>query len=75
MTDASRNADSPISFPVGLSIRNSTLPPLALSWALGAAAHNNFRKKILDLSVLEWLEKKFTGAANKAPYLYCFPKE
>jgi hypothetical protein len=25
---------------------------------------------ILDLNVLERLEKKFTGAANKAPYLY-----
>lgn len=33
---------------------------------------NNFPKKILDLQVLERLEKKFTGAANKAPYLYRF---
>ncbi|WP_254561114.1 NUDIX hydrolase [Dyadobacter diqingensis] len=33
-------------------------------------ARNNFQKKILDLDVLERLEKKFTGAANKAPYLY-----
>lgn len=32
----------------------------------------NFQKKILDLNVLERLEKKFTGAANKAPYLYRF---
>ncbi|WP_317195113.1 NrtR DNA-binding winged helix domain-containing protein [Algoriphagus oliviformis] len=31
---------------------------------------NNFQKKILDLGILERLEKKFTGAANKAPYLY-----
>ena len=30
----------------------------------------NFQKKILDLNVLERLEKKFTGAKNKAPYLY-----
>jgi 8-oxo-dGTP diphosphatase len=30
----------------------------------------NFQKKILELNVLERLEKKFTGAANKAPYLY-----
>lgn len=37
-------------------------------------ARNNFQKKILDLNVLERLEKKFTGAANKAPYLYRFPK-
>lgn len=35
-------------------------------------ARNNFQKKILDLEVLERLEKKFTGAANKAPYLYRF---
>jgi 8-oxo-dGTP diphosphatase len=31
---------------------------------------NNFHKKILELSVLERLDKKYTGAANKAPYLY-----
>lgn len=35
-------------------------------------ARNNFQKKILDLGVLERLEKRFTGAANKAPYLYRF---
>ncbi|TDB68892.1 NUDIX hydrolase [Arundinibacter roseus] len=33
-------------------------------------ARNNFQKKILDLKVLERLEKKYTGASNKAPYLY-----
>ena len=37
-------------------------------------ARNNFQKKILDLNVLERLEKKFTGAANKAPYLYRFKR-
>jgi 8-oxo-dGTP diphosphatase len=37
-------------------------------------AMNNFQKKILDLNVLERLEKKFTGAANKAPYLYQFKR-
>lgn len=31
---------------------------------------NNFQKKMLGLNVLERLEKKFTGAANRAPYLY-----
>jgi 8-oxo-dGTP diphosphatase len=31
---------------------------------------NNFQKKMLDLKILERLEKKFTGAQNKAPYLY-----
>lgn len=30
----------------------------------------NFQKKILELNILERLEKKFTGAKNKAPYLY-----
>jgi 8-oxo-dGTP diphosphatase len=38
-------------------------------------ARNNFQKKMLDLNVLERLEKKFTGAQNKAPYLYRFKKE
>lgn len=33
-------------------------------------ARNNFQKKILSLNALERLEKKYTGAANKAPYLY-----
>jgi ADP-ribose pyrophosphatase YjhB (NUDIX family) len=37
-------------------------------------ARNNFQKKMLDLDVLERLEKKFTGAQNKAPYLYRFRK-
>lgn len=35
---------------------------------------NNFQKMILDLDILERLEKKFTGAANKAPFLYRFKK-
>ncbi|GAB3318394.1 NUDIX domain-containing protein [Larkinella ripae] len=39
-----------------------------------AFARNNFQKKILSLNVLERLEKKYTGAANKAPYLYRFLK-
>lgn len=30
----------------------------------------NFQKMILDLNVLESLEKKFLGVKNKAPYLY-----
>ncbi|GAB3961004.1 NUDIX domain-containing protein [Spirosoma harenae] len=34
----------------------------------------NFQKRLLDLNVLQRLEKKFTGAANKAPYLYRFKK-
>lgn len=38
-------------------------------------ARNNFQKKMLDLNVLERLEKKFTGAANKAPYLYRFLRQ
>lgn len=31
---------------------------------------SNFQKKILEMNVLERLEKKYTGAKNKAPYLY-----
>ncbi|WP_342085600.1 NUDIX hydrolase [Dyadobacter sp. OTU695] len=38
-------------------------------------AQNNFPKRILRLNVLERLEKKYTGAANKAPYLYRFSHE
>ncbi|MCU0447382.1 MAG: NUDIX hydrolase, partial [Microscillaceae bacterium] len=30
------------------------------------------QRKMLSLDILERLEKKFTGAANKAPYLYRF---
>ena len=37
-----------------------------------AFARNNFQKRILDLNVLDRLEKKYTGAAHKAPYLYKF---
>ena len=33
---------------------------------------SNFQKRILDLNVLDRLEKKFTGAQHKAPYLYRF---
>lgn len=36
---------------------------------------SNFQKKILGLEVLERLGKQFTGAANKAPYLYRFKKK
>lgn len=39
-----------------------------------AFVRTNFQKMILELNVLERLEKKFTGAANKAPYLYRFKK-
>jgi 8-oxo-dGTP diphosphatase len=39
-----------------------------------AFAMNNFQKRMLDLNVLERLDKKYTGAANKAPYLYRFIK-
>lgn len=33
-------------------------------------ARNNFQKKMLDWNVLERLEKVYSGAAHKAPYLY-----
>ena len=35
---------------------------------------NNFQRKMLSLDVLERVEKLYTGAANKAPYLYRFKK-
>ncbi len=35
---------------------------------------NNFQKKILGLDVLERLGKKYTGAQNRAPYIYKFKK-
>jgi 8-oxo-dGTP diphosphatase len=38
-------------------------------------ARNNFQKKMLSLNVLERLEKKFTGASHKAPYLYRFKQD
>lgn len=36
---------------------------------------SNFQKRMLKLGVFIRLEKKMTGARNKAPYLYCFDKE
>lgn len=36
---------------------------------------NNFQKKILDLNVLDRLEKQFTGATNRAPYLYRYRRD
>jgi 8-oxo-dGTP diphosphatase len=33
---------------------------------------NNFQRKMLNLGILERVEKLYTGAANKAPYLYKF---
>lgn len=35
---------------------------------------NNFQRKMLSLDILERIEKLYTGAANKAPYLYRFKK-
>lgn len=31
---------------------------------------DNFQRKMLSMGMLERIEKKYTGAANKAPYLY-----
>ena len=33
---------------------------------------DNFQRKMLGAGILQRVEKKFTGAANKAPYLYRF---
>ncbi|MEA5258210.1 NUDIX domain-containing protein [Arcicella aquatica] len=35
---------------------------------------DNFQRKVLTMGILERIEKKFTGAAHKAPYLYKFVK-
>jgi 8-oxo-dGTP diphosphatase len=35
---------------------------------------NNFQEKMLNLGILERLEKQFTGKAHKAPFLYRFKK-
>ncbi|GAB4492927.1 MAG: NUDIX domain-containing protein [Saprospiraceae bacterium] len=35
----------------------------------------NFQRKILGLGILERVEKKFSGSAHKAPYLYRFDLE
>ena len=32
----------------------------------------NFQRKMLEMNILERLEKKLTGMAHKAPYLYRF---
>lgn len=36
---------------------------------------NNFQKKILAINVLQRLGKKFTGAQNRAPFMYRFKKD
>jgi len=33
---------------------------------------SNFQRKVLGLDILKRLDKKITGGAHKAPYLYCF---
>lgn len=40
-----------------------------------AFVRSNFQKKMLDLNILERLGKQYTGAANKAPYLYRFKQQ
>jgi hypothetical protein len=35
----------------------------------------SFQRKMLNMDILERIDKKFTGAANKAPYLYKFGKK
>jgi ADP-ribose pyrophosphatase YjhB (NUDIX family) len=35
-------------------------------------ARSNFQRKVLGLHILRRLDKKITGGAHKAPYLYCF---
>jgi hypothetical protein len=35
----------------------------------------SFQRKMLNLQILERIDKRFTGAANKAPYLYKFVRK
>lgn len=35
-------------------------------------ARSNFQRKVLGMDILKRLDKKITGGAHKAPYLYCF---
>ena len=35
----------------------------------------NFKRKMLSLDILERIEKKYTGGAHKAPYLYRLDKK
>jgi hypothetical protein len=35
-------------------------------------ARNNFQRKMLNLGILERLEKRFNGKSHKAPFLYQF---
>jgi hypothetical protein len=35
----------------------------------------NFQRKMLSLDILERIEKKYTGGAHKAPYLYRLDKK
>lgn len=35
-------------------------------------ARSNFQRKVLGMNILKRLDKKITGGAHKAPYLYCF---
>lgn len=36
---------------------------------------NNFQRKVLSLGILERLDKKYDGSANRAPYFYRFIKK
>ncbi len=38
-------------------------------------SRTNFQRKMLSLEILERVEKKFSGGAHKAPYLYRFDKK
>jgi hypothetical protein len=38
-------------------------------------SRTNFQRKMLSLEVLERVEKKFSGGAHKAPYLYRFDEQ
>lgn len=36
---------------------------------------SSFQRRVLSLDILERVDKKWTGGAHKAPYLYRFKKQ
>ncbi len=66
--------------PIGLNLLPSNFPLKSLQsiyeTILGKKLDRpNFNRKMLSLGILEKKEKLYTGAANKAPFLYSFKKK
>jgi len=66
--------------PIGLNLLDETFTMKELKNLYEAILgvnldRGNFQRKILKLNILIRLDKKFTGGAHKAPYLYRFDKK